>query len=163
MKYISIAVAAVFVLALLLCSPTLSAQTTGVPNLNDYTINGLGSGSTSCTPMGFITPTVLNFSVSTASPGAFVFLLFSPGPCTPESVTMPTCSGTTFDLLLNPAPRLLLSGVSVPVGSSFQYDAPPITVPPVSPPITFSTQAVILDPICGTLPLFSQAYDVTLF
>jgi hypothetical protein len=140
-----------------LCSAAV-AQPTGIPNFNDYTINGSTSGSTSCTFLPFTTPTVLNFQVSTSGPGNAAFILISAGPCSPNSIpTLATCQGTTFDLATGFGISILFAGPTTPAGT-FNALLP---LPPL-PSIRFSTQAVIIDPACGGLPLFSQAYQVSL-
>ena len=139
-----------------LVSPA-AAQTTGIPFFNDLTINGSVSGSTSCTFLPFTTPNVLNFAVSTSGPGNNVFILFSAGPCTPASVPLPTCQGTTFDL--SPAFPLVV-GFAGPTGGGGFFTAP-LTLPAL-PPLRFATQAIIQDPSCGGLLLFTQAYQISL-
>ncbi|MCA9319595.1 MAG: hypothetical protein KDB53_02610, partial [Planctomycetes bacterium] len=59
-------------IALLLAGAGLSAQTTGFPFFNDYTINGSVSGSTSCTNVTIVLPSLLSFDVQTAGPGRTV-------------------------------------------------------------------------------------------
>lgn len=156
------------------------AQTTGVPGINDLTMNGFGSGMTSCAvtcvPNG---NTVLNYTVSVA-PGAIPFVIFNLCPCLPCSLTAPTnfcappippsaCGGSnqSFDLDINAACPLIL----MPVGpTTTGVVGVSITVPPIpGPPCTnlaLSAQAMILD-LCGAgltvAPgpfVFSQAITV---
>jgi hypothetical protein len=146
-----------------LLAGTAVAQTTGVPGINDLTLNGLFSGLTSCAttcfPNGNVT---LTYTVSVA-PGAIPFVLFNLCPCQPCSLTAPpnfcappipatACGGSnqSFDLDLNAAcgPIVLL-----PVGpTTTGVVGVSITVPPIpGPPCTnlaLTAQAMILD-LCG--------------
>lgn len=136
-----------------LASATL-AQTTGIPGVNDLTVNGLFSGSTSCTGVTICTPATVTFGV-TASPGTSVVLFASPGPCIAGWQTLSNlCSGTSIDISLVPEPLQLASGTTDATGS---YSA---TFPlPELVSVTLSVQAALFDS-CG-LGL-TQAYDLTL-
>ncbi|MCA9321333.1 MAG: hypothetical protein KDB53_11390 [Planctomycetes bacterium] len=140
---------------------SVAAQTTGVPGFNDYTINGLTSGSTSCTALTFVTPTPMNFLV-TMNPGSAVFLLASSLPCWPGVTSPFICQGTSFDMIFTPSISIIPLATTVLstglVGAGVSIFVPSFP----GPPIVFSTQCVILDPNCGGLPLFTQAYDVTI-
>jgi hypothetical protein len=154
------------------------AQTTGVPGINDYTINGVGSGSTSCTTQCFNTPVNLSLDVSTA-PGNFVIYVWSfcpcfggfvcggPNACLP-AIPFSACGSTT-----NQSLDLQLGCVLTTFGpvqantaglANLVLPFPTLSLPPCSFPM--ATQAVILD-LCGAgisiLPgpfVFSQSYNV---
>jgi hypothetical protein len=153
------------VLALSLSAVPLAAQVTGVPGINDYTINGLVSGSTSCTPICIPGPATLTLSVSTAV-GNAACIVFNTCPCTPCAFPWPTnacvpaippalsppCSGAT-----NQSIDMLLGGNCLIAFSAFVFAntagiaSLTITVPGFSTgPCTavFSTQAVVFD-FCG--------------
>jgi hypothetical protein len=132
------------------------AQTTGIPFFNDYTINALGSGSTSCTSITFLTPVTLNFQVS-GPPFTPVIIYISPLPCVGLPPAGPTCQGTSLNLAVPPLPWPMTTGVTDAAGF-FNYVLP---LPPVSPPLTLGTQSLLLC-IPSFLPLFTQAYTVTL-
>jgi hypothetical protein len=146
-----------------LIAGSAAAQTTGVPGINDLTMNSIGSGATSCVtqcyPNGNVT---LTYMVSVA-PGAIPFVMFNFCPCLPCSLTAPSnfcspaipataCFGSnqSLDLDLNAAcgPVLFL-----PVGpTTTGVVGVSITVPPIpGPPCTnvaLTAQAMILD-LCG--------------
>lgn len=157
-----------------------TAQTTGVVGINDYTLNALGSGTTSCTVQCFPTPVAINLQVTTAN-GNLVFFLFtfcpcmpctmgwSPNACTP-AIPPTACGGTTnqsIDLLApNTACPLFVLGSAIAVGgvASSTWSLPPLGPPCAS--ARGSTQALIIDP-CGVgnsaFPgpfVLSQAYDL---
>ena len=70
-----------------------AAQTTGVPLTNDYTVNSLGSGATSCVNLCFPNGNVtLNLAVS-APLGAIGIVFFNFCPCLPCQLPGPvnTC------------------------------------------------------------------------
>lgn len=136
----------------LLLATAASAQTTGVPFVNDYTINGLGSGTTSCNPIP-LGPGLVPFTV-TSDPNLPVVYFASLCPCSPCSLPLPSascaipataCFGSnqSIDLALNAAcPLIAWPGVTD--GSGVCTVMLPITGTP-----TFSTQAVILNhPTC---------------
>jgi hypothetical protein len=65
----------------------VGAQTTGVPGINDFTVNGIGSGTTSCNLIVTPSPCVLN--VNTV-PGMRVWFFFARGcPGTPGAMILP--------------------------------------------------------------------------
>ncbi len=172
-------------LALGLLSVPAAAQTTGVPFINDYTVGGVGSGSTSCTSVpipggGLAVP----FTVTASAPGLPVFIFASvslvPGavclcvPCTlgvaPSPCPIPTftaCPATTnqsIDLVLGTpsCALLMMPGVTGldPAGGPGGVFTATIALPPF---VSFSTQAVVVDPLCATPAfgvVFTQAYDV---
>ena len=140
------------VVALLLMGTLASAQTTGFPGFNDYTVNGLGSGSTSCTPISLTSPTSLDFEIS-ATPGTTAYFMFSFFPCTPASILFPTCQGTTFDLRFPPIPYMA-GPYLVGTSGTASYSVP---LPPMIT-LTFATQVYLM---CPFAPLSSQAYDVS--
>ena len=156
-------------LALGLLSVPAAAQTTGVPFINDYTVGGVASGSTSCTSVsipggGLAVP----FTVTASAPGLPVFIFASvslvPGavclcvPCTlgvaPSPCPIPTfsaCPAPTnqpIDLVLGTpsCPLPILPGVTEPdpVDGPGGVFTVPINLPPS---MTFSTQAVVVDPL----------------
>src|SRR5688572_8674898 len=92
--------------ALLLLAAPAAAQTTGFPFINDLTVNGFLSGSTSC---NFTNQTgnPLTFQI-TAAPGAPLLLIFDTYPCIANTIPFPPslCYGVaipqSFDLSLAP-------------------------------------------------------------
>ena len=144
------------VMALLVLTIPTQAQTTGIPGFNDYTINALGSGSTSCTAISVITPTILSLQVS-GPPATPVIIYISFAPCvgTPPFIT--SCQGTLLHLATSPLPIPLSFGFT-DVAGNYTFT---ISLPPISPPITIATQAVLFC-IPSFLPLFTQAYGLTL-
>jgi len=163
--------------SLTLAVPVL-AQTAGVVGINDYTINSLGSLSTSCTTQCYATPINLGLNVSTA-PGNFVMFLWSfcpcfggfvcgaPNPCLP-SIPFTACGSTTNQSLDLQLGCVLMTFGPVQANTagnaSLILPIPLLGLSPCSFPL--ATQAVILD-LCGVgLPIlpgpfvFSQSYDV---
>ncbi len=153
-------------LSVLLSAALATAQTTGVPGMNDYTVNGLGSGTTSCTTMCFPNGGLtLNLQVS-APPGAFAIVLFSLCPCTTCSLPGPTnscfptipntaCGGTTnqsLDLNMTAACGIVFSAVMAPNSAGTPGLSMPLTIPAFTGlPCTnavLATQAAVIDP-CG--------------
>jgi hypothetical protein len=153
-------------LAALAATPA-RAQTTGVVGRNDYTINGLTSGSTSCTSLCFPSPATLVLSVTT-TPGNPVIVVWNACPCRPcvspwlpnacvpaiPPAASPPCSSTTnqsLDMLIAaPCPILFSAFLLTNTAgvASLTLTIPPLsTLPCTMPPI--STQAVVIDP-CGT-------------
>ncbi|MBL8735016.1 MAG: hypothetical protein JNL12_01185 [Planctomycetes bacterium] len=149
-------------LSLLLTAGAAVAQTTGVPGMNDLTVNWAGSGSTSCTSMCFPGGNVtLNLDVS-APPGATAFLLLSFCPCTtcslpgPANGCFPTipataCGGSNQSLDLDMSPPCgIVAVVPVAVNSAgtlgTQVPIPPLAGPPCT--TALAIQAVVIDP-CG--------------
>ena len=174
-------VAAVLALAL---GSTLTAQVTGVPFMNDYTLNGLTSGSQSCTPLCFPSPVTLTMTVTTP-PGAFVVVFWMNCPCNgcalpwPPNACTPAipngigaCATTNQSIDLNLVCTVIFNPVMT--ANSAGFASMTISVPLLSPGIvpctafsTFSTQAVVLDlcgvggPPVGPGPfVLTQAYDV---
>ncbi len=162
-------------LAAALFGAPAAAQTTGVPFINDYTVGGFTSGSTSCTPAPLFGGGLIPFTV-TAAPATPVIIFASisaiPGvvcpcvPCTffaaPSICPIPftACGGATnqsVDLgLFSPCVLLSVTGVTDAAGTF----SVPILLPPF---LTFSTQAIVLDPFCASTSLgvvVTQAYDV---
>ena len=92
-------------LALALFAVPAAAQTTGFAGINDYTVNGFTSGSTSCNFVLVPVGSPITFTV-TAAPGSPVLILFVfDCPCTPNVVIFPNCGpplvfpSTSLDLL----------------------------------------------------------------
>ncbi|MEO6597766.1 MAG: hypothetical protein ABIP94_23725 [Planctomycetota bacterium] len=157
---------------LLLATPLLAfpalAQVTGVPGINDLTVNGLGSGGTSCVPLCFPNGNLtLNLAVS-APPGAIILVFANfcpcltcqlPGPSNPCVPAIPAtaCGGSnqSFDMDLSAGCGLSFSAVMT-VNSTgvlgLSLPIPPLPGPPCTV-ATLSTQAVVIDP-CG-LGLFA--------
>lgn len=151
-----------FLLSCLL-SGSAVAQTTGVPGINDLTLNftfgsGMTSCATTCFPNGNV---VLTYTVSVGT-GAIPFLMLNLCPCQPCSLTAPlnfcaptipatACGGSnqSLDLDVSAACPILF----LPVGpTTTGVVGVSITVPPIpGPPCTnmaLSAQALILD-LCG--------------
>jgi hypothetical protein len=140
------------------------AQTTGVLGINDYTVNGLGSGSTSCTtlcfPGGGLT---LNLDVS-APAGAIAIVLVNFCPCQTCTLTGPSnaclpaipatacgSSNQSFDMDLTAACGIAFSAVVTLTSAgtlSLPLPIPALTGPPCAA-ATLSTQAIVIDP-CGS-------------
>src|SRR5688572_6944751 len=151
-------------LAVSLAAAAAVAQVTGVPGTNDYTINGLGSGGTSCVPLCFPNGGVtLNLAVS-APLGAIAIAFFNfcpcqtcqlPGPtnaCAPP-IPLTACGATTnqsLDLDLSPPCGLPISFTML-VNTAGVYSAsvaiPPLPGLPCSV-ATLSTQAIVFS-TCG--------------
>ncbi len=151
--------------AFLLTAAAALAQTTGVPGMNDLTVNTMGSGTTSCTtfcfPNGGLT---LNFQVS-APPGASAIALFSFCPCTtctlpgPTNSCFPTIPSTACGSSTNQSLDLDITAacgglISVPmtntagvVGLSMSLNIPTFLGLPCTN-ATLAVQAVVIDP-CG--------------
>ena len=165
-----------FLAAILALAPAL-AQTTGVVGINDYTINGLGSGTTSCTSLCFPNGNVtLGLNVS-APVGSFVVVLFNFCPClscylpAPANACLPAipptaCGGSnqSADINLTSACGIALSIVMTTntagtIGASLSI--PPLPGPPCSV-VQLSTQAVVINPCgLGVPPGFSGPFVLT--
>lgn len=147
----------------LLLAPTV-AQTTGVVGTNDYTVNGMGSGGTSCVPLCFPNGNVvLNLAVS-APLGAIGIVFFNFCPCLPCQLPGPSnacvpaipttaCAGSnqSFDMDLSP-PCGLPVNQTLFVNTAGVY-ATTVTIPPLpglpcSGVWQLSTQAIIFSS-CG--------------
>lgn len=158
---------ALLLLGLSAVSAPASAQTTGFPGVNDYTIAGLGSGSTSCTflvpPLGGGWPLTVSTGIP-ALPVLFQVNLvgFVPG-CVPGAFPLPPLpclpfvAGHSIDLLLGPGsiPLITYATVSDPFGFATVF-GPPIPIPLG---LTVATQAYSIDPTCGGL-VATQAYTL---
>lgn len=171
--------------AVLLPIASAVAQTTGVPGINDYTLNGLVSGSSSCTQLCFATPTNLTMAVQTV-PGAIAVVVWTDCPCRgcafpwPANTCVPPipfgtaapCSATNQSLDFVPIPgcNILFQGFlfANAAGLASQTLAlPPLGSSAQPCALRFTTQAVVLDPCgLGGPPLgagpfvLTQAYDV---
>jgi hypothetical protein len=153
------------------------AQTTGVPGINDYTVNGLTSGSMSCTTQCNATPVNLNLAVSTV-PGNIVIFAFSfcpcfsgfacagPNACLPAIPTT-ACGASTnqsLDIQLG-CVTTFFAGVAGTAGATMTLSIPSLgAIPPCS--VQLATQAIVID-TCGVglsfLPgpfVLTQAYDL---
>jgi len=143
------------------------AQVTGVPGINDYTINGLGSGGTSCIPLCIPSPTTLTLVVNTV-PGNAVIVFFSDCPCRGCSfpwlpnacvppippALAPPCSGLTnqsIDIFFGvPGCTIVFSQflfANAAGVASLVLPVPPFGSVPCS--ALFSTQSLVFD-LCGT-------------
>ena len=172
-------------LGLALASAPAAAQTTGVPFINDYTVGGVASGSTSCTPVsipggGLAVP----FTVTASAPGLPVFL-FASVSLVPGAVCL--CVPCTLGVAPSPCPIPTFSACPAPTNQSIDLvlgapfcallTRPGVTGPdpaggpggvftaliPLPPSLIFSTQAIVVDPLCATPAfgvVFTQAYDV---
>lgn len=169
------------VLSVLVLATAAAAQgTTGVVGINDLTINGFVSGSTSCTPVALNCPATIQFDVSCA-PFAPVAIYLSPCPCfadwaclgsTSCAIPATACGNTanqSVDLNLACSVYELAFGGSNALGDFSSV----IPVPPGlcggGFTITFAVQAVVFDIGCVNLSpvlpfhlLLTQAYDVTI-
>lgn len=147
--------------ACLAIAPAL-AQTTGVPGINNYTINSLGSGGTSCVPLCFPNGS-LNLNLAISAPlGAIAIAFFNFCPCLPCQLPGPTnaclptipstaCgSNQSFDMDLSP-PCGIPFNFTLVVNTAGVYSAT-IPIPPLPGPpcgvITLSTQAIVFN-ACG--------------
>lgn len=155
-------------LSLLATAGLTVAQTTGVPGINDYTVNSLGSGSTSCStlcfPGGGLT---LNLQI-TQPGGALGLILINFCPCLACQLTAPTnaclpaipstaCgpSNQSLDLDLSPPCGIPFSQVVFPNSAgvlSLQVPIPAFTGAPCTNAV-ISTQGIVFD-ACG-LGLFA--------
>ena len=140
------------------------AQTTGVIGTNDYTVNGLGSGGTSCVSLCFPNGNlVLNLALS-APLGTIAIAFFNLCPCLPCQLPGPsnaclppipaTACGLTnqsFDMDLSPPCGLPFS-VTLVATSAGVYQAtvpiPPLPGLPCSGVYQLSTQAIVFNG-CG--------------
>jgi len=175
-------------LCLALTGARANAQVTGVPGINDYTLNGFTSGSTSCTSLCFPSPVTLTMAVHTA-PGNLAIAFWTDCPCRGCSIpwppnacapsiplgSVPACSLTNQSIDFFPVPSCSILFSFTMVANSAGFASTTISVPlinfgtvpcaPTNP--TFSTQAVVLD-LCGNggVPVgpgpfvLTQAYDV---
>ncbi|HEX6813082.1 MAG TPA: hypothetical protein VF384_15770 [Planctomycetota bacterium] len=165
-------------LALVLGVASALAQTTGVPGINDLTIDGLGSGTTSCSTRCFPNdPVAVNLRV-TAPPGSLVLALFSFCPCLPCSVPgfsnacVPPIPGTacggsnqSLDLDLGAGCGIAMTSLMVPDSAGVPSLSVPIPtlIGPQCATALLSVQGVVIDPCgYGLLPIpgpfvFTQA------
>jgi len=147
------------------------AQTTGVSWRNDYIVAGQGSETSSCQLLSLPGGGPTEFRVSARSAGLSVFLLFSSNPCIagvgcfdPSPCGLPpalaSCGGWT-----NQSLDLLSAGLipvyvgTTGVGGSY------ITQLEIPPGLGFSTQAVVVDALCGSATfqppmLLTQAFTI---
>jgi hypothetical protein len=150
-------------LAFALLSSAALAQTTGVPGINDLTVNWTGSGSTSCTSMCFPNGnTTIAFDVSMPT-GAIAILAFNFCGCAPCSLPGPSnacapaipataCGGSnqSLDISVNAACGPI---VFIPVATSTAGTVgATITIPPIPGPpcasAVLGVQGIVIDP-CG--------------
>ncbi|MFY9343050.1 MAG: hypothetical protein WAT39_11205 [Planctomycetota bacterium] len=158
------------------------AQTTGVVGSNDYTVNALGSGGTSCVNLCFPGGNVV-LTLSLAAPlGAIAIAFFNFCPCLPCQLPAPAnacvppipltacgLSNQSFDMDLSPPCGLPVS-VTMFATAAGVYQAslviPPLPGPPCSGLWQLSTQAIAFSS-CGlgtfTVPgpyVISQAFTL---
>jgi hypothetical protein len=173
----------IYALALACIATTALAlgQTTGVPGINDYTINGSAcSGSPSCTSCCFQTPVALNCSVS-APNGSIVIVVWSFCPCLagfscgPPNACTPAIPSTACGSTTNQSLDLVLGCVMTPfvgVGNTAGLASVVVNIPNMGPAAPcsigpLSTQAVVFNPCgFGASPffgpfVFTQAYSVS--
>ena len=166
-----------------LSTVVLPAQTTGVPFMNDYTINctgcstagstcwssGVGggsggvSGSTSCTPLFFNLSAGGTFTFTvTANPGAQVFILTNPCACSPCFLWLAPICGVPFTACGATTNQSVDLDLTCPLNTLFSGFANgfgvysvTVTVPPLPPGFCtqMSTQAAILGSIACAGPI----------
>lgn len=155
-------------LAVLLTAGAAIAQTTGVPGLNDLTVNLMGSGSTSCSPFCFPGGNVTIALDLSAPPGASGFLLLSFCRCLPCQLNAPTntcapaipltaCGGSNQSLDLDMSLPCGIAAVvpfAVTTAGTLQLLVPIPTIVGFPCTTPLSVQAVVVDP-CG-LGLFAM-------
>jgi len=150
-------------LAALLAMGSAFAQTTGVVGNNDYTINGLGSGSTSCTSLCFPNGGITLTLTVAAPPGSAVFVFFNFCTCqacylpAPSNACVPplpatACGGTnqSLDMNLTAACGIAFStlmGVNSAGQASLLLPIPTLPGTPCAV-ATLSTQAIVIN-TCG--------------
>ena len=168
-------------LAFLITASTALCQTTGVPGINDLTVNFTGSGTTSCTTMCFPNGnTAINFDVSMPV-GAIAVLMFNFCPCSPCSLPGPAnacfpsipataCGPSNQSLDLNIAaacgPTMFVPVTVSTAGTvGLSLAIPPIPGVPCASAV-LSVQGVVIDP-CGlglfAMPgpfVFTQSYTL---
>lgn len=142
-----------------------AAQVTGVPGINDFTINGSVSGSTSCTPVTIPPASPITFNISAANPGALAAIIVGvafPGtvcPCTAGWIPLPpsSCVGIqSIDFpMFSPACNTVIV-VGLTDGSG-NFSATASFCPPGT---KLAAQAVVVDPACIPTRVWSQAYDI---
>ncbi|HEX6810247.1 MAG TPA: hypothetical protein VF384_01375 [Planctomycetota bacterium] len=146
----------------------LCAQTTGVPGINDLTVNALGSGATSCVPLCFPNGGVTLTLSITAPLGAIGLLLFNFCPCQTCALMGPTnaclppipltaCGPSNQSLDLDMSPPcgipIIMTVVPSTAGTyTLSMPIPPLLGPPCAV-ATLSVQAVMFNG-CG-LGLFA--------
>ena len=158
MKHLAYALAGA---ALALLTQTAGAQqgTTGVPWVNNFCIGPAGFGGTSCIPYANTGGGPDTLTVECAQPGLPVFFFWSgPNPCSASSLCLPAstaaipftaCGGATnqsIDILPNAQPPFTCTSTTVASLPGVGICTLPVNLPPG---ITFSMQAVILDPVNG--------------
>jgi hypothetical protein len=154
-------------LALALAAAPAAQGTTGVAGVNNYTVNGLTPGSSSCTllfpvPAG---PVVLNVNTAPSAPVVFLFNVNCPcSPCffpwAPATCPMPpttTCPTTNQAYELN---STFATCIFLSAGTTANSSGNATITVVVPPTIRFSTQAVLIHPCYAGL-VFSQAYNVS--
>ncbi len=146
-----------------------SAQTTGFPGANDYTIAGFGSGSTSCTffvpPVGGGWPMTVSAS-GPALPVLFHYTIVGIVPaCVPGFFPLPPLLCLPF--LVPHSIDIVLGSGSIPLATFAAFTGPTGTATVLAPPIpvplgiTVATQAYVIDPSCGGL-VATQAYTLAI-
>jgi len=148
-----------------------AAGVTGVPGINDYTINtACSSGSMSCTPCNYVSPITMTFDVSTA-PGLPVVYAFSFCPCAPDFAFLPPLACalpfTSFAASTNQSIDISLGCVTTFVtATSLATGVATLTfpVPLLTTPITLGTQAAVVGLPCALPTAFTmtQAYSLTI-
>lgn len=146
-------------LAFLALAPLGLAQVTGVPGLNDYTINGQGSGSTSCTKVDLpsLGTNILILSVS-GPPNTPVILAFSACPCSPGFFNLGLAACTPPSAIQSIDLNLFWPLITLDFWTDGFGNL--TLVVPCPPNVTFATQAAVFDVTCPWLWRLTQAYDV---
>ena len=100
------------IIALALVAPSVVAQTTGVPGVNDMTINGQGSGGTSCIPVHSVAGDPWNVAVSTYPFSPLVGVLAN--NCQPDAISI----NATYSVDLDPvSAEVVLDGTGALVNN----------------------------------------------
>lgn len=162
---------AALLLSAFLLETDASAGVTGVPFVNDYTINTTClSASTSCNPCSYVSPITMSFDVTT-TPGMPVVFAFGFCPCSADFAFLPPVACglpfTSFGATTNQSIDISLGcPITFIVGTSLATGVANITfpVPLLTAPITLSTQAAVVGLPCAAPTAFvmTQAYSLTI-
>lgn len=154
------------VLGLALFASPATAQVTGVPGINDYTINGSISGSTSCNVVTIPAGGLITFNINGANPGSLAAIIVGasvPGSacfCTPGWLPLPLSSCVGVQSLDFPMFSAVCSTVIV-VGTLDGAGNFTVVGGPCPPATRLATQAVVVDTGCTPTRVWSQAYDIS--
>ena len=153
-------------LALFALTSFASAQTTGIPGLNDLRVNLMGSGTTSCNTIPWLGmgPVTAVFDV-TCAPGTPVIFAFS-ASCTAPGIWLPPAPATCGGPLNGTPPSNIWWSLSLPVlltvpaGAGATGQAR-IAVPlpgPMPPGMSAAVQAILINSCAPMGFLLSQAH-----